>query len=95
MNTLAWCPRCNREWNGHLECHCPTCHLLFNNIDAFDRHRRRNVCLDPATELRRDGEPAFQPVRRKSGETWGLSGTRDTLPEFLARRNMEVSVNDR
>jgi hypothetical protein len=68
----ASCRNCGRRWSGETECHCPTCHRHFGNVSGFDRHRRNDTCLDPATEQRRDGNPAFTTTDRVSGPVWLL-----------------------
>ena len=68
--TQALCPRCGRRWSGLAQCHCPTCHRHFGDVKAFDRHRRDDACLDPATVKRRDGQPAFEQTIRPSGPVW-------------------------
>lgn len=66
----ALCQHCGRRWTWEAECHCPTCHRHFGNIKAFDRHRRSDACLDPATVRRRDDNPMFVAVERVSGPVW-------------------------
>ena len=68
--TDARCTHCGRRWSGLAQCHCPTCHRHFGDVNAFDRHRRNDACLNPADVRRRDGWPAFVAVDRPSGVVW-------------------------
>lgn len=43
------CPRCDATWTGLSVCHCSGCHHTFSGIGLFDKHRRRDQCVDPAT----------------------------------------------
>lgn len=42
------CPRCEATWTGLSVCHCSACHRTFSGIGLFDKHRRRDACVDPA-----------------------------------------------
>ena len=42
------CDACHQGWTGKRRCHCMTCHRTFSSTTAFDQHRRRGACLDPA-----------------------------------------------
>jgi hypothetical protein len=43
------CRGCGDHWTGLAVCHCSTCDQTFADITAFDRHRVRGHCQDPAT----------------------------------------------
>jgi hypothetical protein len=43
------CRHCGEQWTGFTTCHCSACHMTFQGIEAFDRHRVRGHCADPAT----------------------------------------------
>ena len=36
---FAACKGCGGTWSGFAACHCPTCHLNFVSVNAFDDHR--------------------------------------------------------
>ena len=68
------CQKCERRWSGNSS-HCGNCCHHFSSDQAFDRHLARSdaeeVCHDPATILRKDGEtPWFVPVERSHGIVW-------------------------
>lgn len=43
------CPRCETTWTGLSRAHCGACHLTFNSVGAFDKHRSNDRCLTPAS----------------------------------------------
>lgn len=56
------------------EGHCSVCHAHFVNPRAFDMHFGRDgEHLDPATQLRRDGQPRYVARHRTFGVTWALA----------------------
>lgn len=92
LMSVARCTRCGHHWNGMAECHCPTCHRHFGNIHAFDRHRRNDTCLDPATVERKHGGPAFERRERASGPVWlQWHATPRPWPEKSAATNSGVA----
>lgn len=61
------------RWGGHNTCFCTQCRQFFIGVSSFDRHFRATTttdgntsCLDPRTEMRGDGEPAFERVEKPS-----------------------------
>jgi hypothetical protein len=61
---------CGAMWRAMALCHCTTCHASFATITGFDRHRRSDSCLDPATLRTRKGEPVLRAVREPYGQVW-------------------------
>ncbi|AYR02438.1 hypothetical protein SEA_AFFECA_55 [Gordonia phage Affeca] len=55
--------RCGARWSALGACHCSGCHRTFTALTPFDRHRRGDQCLDPATlgliEHQRSGYTAW------------------------------------
>ncbi len=49
MSTTTRCPSCTRRWGGLRAAHCPSCHVTFSGVSAFDRHQRGGRCLNPAS----------------------------------------------
>lgn len=43
----ASCGGCEARWRGIGIAHCATCHRSFSGIRLFDKHRRRDRCVDP------------------------------------------------
>lgn len=43
------CPRCDAQWGGNSTAHCGACHHTFTGVTAFDKHRVRYKCVDPAS----------------------------------------------
>jgi hypothetical protein len=43
------CDTCHLSWTGIRAGHCTTCCRTFSSTSAFDQHRRRFKCVDPAT----------------------------------------------
>jgi hypothetical protein len=41
-------------------------------VSAFDRHRQRSCCADPAILKRQDGNPAFMAVGNRFGTVWTI-----------------------
>ncbi len=42
------CGGCTNTWGGLAQAHCSVCHELFSGVTAFDKHRSKGKCLDPA-----------------------------------------------
>jgi hypothetical protein len=42
------CRVCGDHWSGFAVCHCTSCHHTFADVAAFDQHRVRGRCQDPA-----------------------------------------------
>lgn len=42
------CARCDARWASAALNHCPSCHLAFGSVDAFDRHRKAGGCIREA-----------------------------------------------
>jgi hypothetical protein len=68
---------CGAEWqqSGNKTGHCSGCHRTFSGISTFDAHQRivdgRNVCLDPAELIDKNGRPRFRTFTDKAGcEVW-------------------------
>jgi hypothetical protein len=53
---------CGQFWwqSGNRTGHCASCHLNFDTLDAFDRHRKDGECLDPESILDKRGEPVLK-----------------------------------
>lgn len=64
---MSCCKGCGREWGGHREAHCATCHQHFGSTSAFDRHQRdvTGTCDFPGLVLK-SGDPrcVWNPQRR-------------------------------
>ena len=66
---------CGASWhatNATSHCAAPGCHQTFTSTSGFDAHRRddgdgNRVCINPATAVRRNGEPVFTARRDRSG----------------------------
>jgi hypothetical protein len=58
----ASCGGCEARWRGIGQAHCAACHRSFSAVSLFDRHRRRDVCLDPLDIRDRDGYAAMRLV---------------------------------
>jgi len=43
------CGGCDSRWTGLTRAHCGACHLTFNSVGAFDKHRVRFSCQHPET----------------------------------------------
>jgi len=75
------CRGCHRAFGPSLrEAHCTVCHRHFASPDAFDGHRKRGRCHDPASRTYRDGSDRFVARRGPFGEVWRLR-SRKPLPE--------------
>ena len=48
MSSVTGKCRCGRAWTASRLAHCSICHESFSVVSAFDAHRRRGKCLDPA-----------------------------------------------
>lgn len=68
------CNGCTNRWTGLLTCHCSGCHTTFTGLGAFDAHRSRGKCLEPASVLTQKGEPRLMPVARPQWSGWSLAG---------------------
>lgn len=75
---------CGITWHqsGNLTGHCTMCHRTFQGIKAFDRHQHidydvdpqgRNVCTDPVTMTRRDGDPVYESQVTNGVTYWSMS----------------------
>ena len=42
------CGTCPNTWTGNAKAHCSGCHRTFSTVGAFDRHRLRYECQNPA-----------------------------------------------
>ncbi len=74
--TTAGC-NCGRRWTGLSQAHCSSgCHAHFGSVAGFDRHRTTGHCVDPATVMRRNGEPFFRKAETPLGVTWVENQTR-------------------
>ena len=68
------CRHCGGWWTGLISCHCAGCHRSFTGVGAFDIHRSRGKCADPATILTKTGEHALIPAD-KPWPGWSRPGT--------------------
>lgn len=61
---------CGLFWwqSGNRTSHCAACHLTFDNLSAFDRHRRHGKCLDPIDATDKHGQVLFDPRHGKHDE---------------------------
>ncbi len=55
------------RWGGRNTCHCTVCGELFARSQASDTHTTLDsngdvVCRDPATLVRRNGDPVFEKI---------------------------------
>lgn len=58
------------HWSGFAVCHCTSCHHTFADVAAFDQHRVRGRCQDPAAR-------GLVKVRRSLWVGWAQLGTPD------------------
>jgi hypothetical protein len=47
-NPMTTCNGCASTWSGLSVCHCSICHRTFTGLSAFDKHRLRGQCCNPA-----------------------------------------------
>jgi hypothetical protein len=76
---IGYCPTCKREWNTHGEAHCACCCSHFASDSAFDRHRAKGECVDPASLRTRKGEAVLELTTRASGPAWKRAGEPDHI----------------
>lgn len=74
----GYCPDCGREWDALGEAHCACCCKHFTSDSAFDVHRVKGECVDPATikvvKGEREGEAVLELTTRASGLAWKRAG---------------------
>ncbi len=71
------CDACHTTWTGNRACHCRACCRSFSSVSAFDEHRRRFRCVDPATVglVERDGVWSWpQDARFAEAASVGAAG---------------------
>lgn len=66
-----------------VECHCAACHRHFGGIYAFDMHRVKDACADPAELRKKNGRSRLMSVERKSGLVW----VQAVLPSFKGSKS--------
>jgi hypothetical protein len=74
--TPEWitCARCDFRWTGLSACHCGACHRTFSGLSAFDIHCVGGHCNDPATLVKRNGEPRLVSTTCLHWAGWGQPG---------------------
>ena len=63
---------CHATWSGANAQHCVKCHRTFRSEAAANAHKARGQCVDPATRVKKGGEPYFaEPFINEYGtEIW-------------------------
>ena len=70
------CITCKHTWTALGEAHCPTCHLHFGNVKAFDAHFKHPVAPGCLTI----GEIRRKVTTRQSGEKFLTFVVKDGQP---------------
>ena len=85
------CHTCGREWNGHAEAHCRSCHLHFVSDSGFARHRtgpddaRRCMTVDELAKPRGKREkPTLVPIVRHGAAYWVSEARNLTVSPVVA-----------
>jgi len=75
---FASCGGCGEVWRGVGIAHCGACHRSFGASSLFDRHRRRDNCVDPVDILDQQGYMFMRLIE-------GIWRGQEASPEMRAR----------